>query len=88
MLFLSCPIPPLGVVVSVLVDQRNLLTFVEVGGGDGQFVFVHRTQVDLAASQARELRPLVGDTVHHLLVHELHSLQGGTLINKSYYESF
>ena len=88
MLFLSCPRPDLGVLVNVFGDERNLLTFVEVGGGDGQLVFVHRTQVDLAASQARELGALVGDTVHHLLVHELHSLQGGTLINKSYYESF
>ena len=75
--------------MNVSVDERNLLTFIEVGGGDGQFMFVHRAQVDLAASQTTELiMSLVGDTVHHLLVYELYSLQGGTLINKSYYESF
>ena len=65
--------------MNVFVDERSLLTFIQVGGGDGQFVFVHRTQVDLAARQPSELVSLVGDTVGHLLVYELYSLQGGTL---------
>ena len=87
MFFLSGPCPGLAVVMNVFVDERNLLTLVEVGGGYGQFVFVHRTQVDLPPGQ---LSSLVGGAVNpvDLLVNKLHSLQAGALSNTSYYESF
>ena len=87
MLLLSCPEPDLTVVMNVFVDERNLLTLVEVGGGYGQFVFVHRTQVDLPPGQ---LSSLVRGAVNpvDLLVNKLDSLQAGALSNTSYYESF
>ena len=82
MFFLSGP--GLGVVMNVFVDERNLLTLIEIGGGDGQFMFVHRAEVDPAGGQASQVPALVGGAVDHLLVNKLDSLQGGTLARKSY----
>ena len=82
MFFLSGP--SLGVVMNVFVDERSLLTLIEIGGGDGQFMFVHRAEVDPAGGQASQVPGLVGCAVHHLLVNKLDSLQGGTLARESY----
>ena len=86
MFFLSGP--GLGVVMNVFVAERSLLTLIEIGGGDGQFMFVHRAEVHPAGGQASQVPALVGGAVHHLLVNKLDSLQGGTLGRKSCYESF